>query len=847
MHKSRPTMEIDGLEKFGVRQKSLEWSRDLADTMIKRSETRLTFDHRASHGGSHKKFFSPIPREFMEQSPRTGGLVWRSVEEPLFFTPRCSGRTFGHDWRASSGDSGISRRGSSSRDCEGHSFRTHVEGGVRGVVVGDFLRRLVARTLAQQFSKAVLEATTPFQFDLSTQAGIEAVTHALHASSLDEDATVVSIDGVGAFDLSHFPQCHGLRVDGHGAQRQVVAIRPSVLRPTVFTFVGGWLWDHPRHSSGRGRCSSVWVCTRVSLLCQTGWSLQKGSHSWMTSIWCVIQSGWKLCARSSARSFGGTPIDIHSGKTKIWNRSGVTPTGVDRKCTTQTPLFQDIPVSQQGMGALRAFGTAPWCVVSECFSALPPTTRRCTTVCARLWVTVRVPFSSQPSHSTFDVCGLPGEVTGGCPLGELGWFSGDRGATPDHNPRHPKTNQASPGVGSMCVLQGREGIPQWGILAISGRTRALVLSQSGPLAGVPFHCRDTHWFRALPHVALATTSIAIAPPHPRLPMRPSLRCVRGSGPERFRSGSGICWEGGATVSTNVMVRDLDLSQVPAKGCPCLEAPNLREMRHWSALCGVMGLPGLGHTHTRRSTQSCKGEDVSWGGVWRARLVVLVGEVGGRWSSETASFLSSLAQHKGQEVPELKASVEAVVEKVGCDVDVRGCEGLCNHCWGAGRVEFFWSWAFRAWFFLTSGECIPSHFQLKKRNKVNSLRTKHFPRLSERDFCSTKQSSLRDNVKKLKYLRAETSDSRSKLQFVFHAGRLHVMFCSFFFLMHLMSSWRSHFAQALWKNDRFDADYFLCSRVKNCASLHLDSLTSTSLTVVRNGYNKFFWEKLHWND
>ena len=76
------------------------------------------------------------------------------------------------------------------------------DGGVRGIVVGDFLRRLVARTLAQQYSQAVLKATSPFQFALSTRAGTEAVTHALQAlTSLDEDATVVSIDGVGAFDL----------------------------------------------------------------------------------------------------------------------------------------------------------------------------------------------------------------------------------------------------------------------------------------------------------------------------------------------------------------------------------------------------------------------------------------------------------------------------------------------------------------------------------------------------------------------------------------------------------------------------------------------------------------------
>ena len=47
-------------------------------------------------------------------------------------------------------------------------------GGVWGIVVGDFLRRWVARTLAQQFSKAVLEA---FQ----RKAGTEAMTPALQA------------------------------------------------------------------------------------------------------------------------------------------------------------------------------------------------------------------------------------------------------------------------------------------------------------------------------------------------------------------------------------------------------------------------------------------------------------------------------------------------------------------------------------------------------------------------------------------------------------------------------------------------------------------------------------------
>ena len=38
-----------------------------------------------------------------------------------------------------------------------------LDGGVRGIVVGDILRRLVARTMAKQVSSEVEKATAPFQ------------------------------------------------------------------------------------------------------------------------------------------------------------------------------------------------------------------------------------------------------------------------------------------------------------------------------------------------------------------------------------------------------------------------------------------------------------------------------------------------------------------------------------------------------------------------------------------------------------------------------------------------------------------------------------------------------------
>ena len=67
--------------------------------------------------------------------------------------------------------------------------------------MGDVFRRLVARTLAQQFGEKFREACAPFQYALSTRAGSEAVVRALRAATeTDPRTTVLSIDEVGAYD-----------------------------------------------------------------------------------------------------------------------------------------------------------------------------------------------------------------------------------------------------------------------------------------------------------------------------------------------------------------------------------------------------------------------------------------------------------------------------------------------------------------------------------------------------------------------------------------------------------------------------------------------------------------------
>ena len=64
------------------------------------------------------------------------------------------------------------------------------DGGVRGIATGTTFRWLVAKTLAKQFSKQVEAACAPFQLGHAVRVMTET----------NPDATLLSIDGVGAYD-----------------------------------------------------------------------------------------------------------------------------------------------------------------------------------------------------------------------------------------------------------------------------------------------------------------------------------------------------------------------------------------------------------------------------------------------------------------------------------------------------------------------------------------------------------------------------------------------------------------------------------------------------------------------
>ena len=138
----------------------------------------------------------------------------------------------------------------------------------------------------------------------------------------------------------------------------------------------------------------------------------------------------------------------------------------------------------------------------------------------------------------------------------------------------------------------------------------------------------------------------------------------------------ICREGGARVSTNIFLRDVDLDlehvstdgrrlEVVAEGLSLFGCSQLAlDATLVSALHGL-GIhrknadkaDGIALREARRHKERSYPELQGRNG--RVRMVVIAGEVGGRWSEETKAFLWSLACEKSRsEARVLRGSVRA---------------------------------------------------------------------------------------------------------------------------------------------------------------------------------------------
>ena len=213
-------------------------------------------------------------------------------------------------------------------------------GGVRGIVSVDVVRRLVARTIAQQLTPAVQRATSPFQYELSTKSGSECIAHVLQTlTDLSDRATVLSIDGIGAFDL--------ISQRGHvGEGLRSVPGGDSVL-PFVLQFYGNpssYLWDYDhgttheiKQSEGGEQGDPLMLMLHVLgqhqalLAVQSQLLPNERLMAFHGDVYAVSEPERTCKLHNILRQelWDYSRIQINAEKTQIWNRGGHVPTDHD--------------------------------------------------------------------------------------------------------------------------------------------------------------------------------------------------------------------------------------------------------------------------------------------------------------------------------------------------------------------------------------------------------------------------------------------------------------------------------------------------------------------------------------
>ena len=208
-------------------------------------------------------------------------------------------------------------------------------GGVRGIVCGDIVRRLVARSVAQQIAPAVQEATSPFQYALTTKAGGECVAHAIQSlTDLDSRATVMSIDGISAFDMiSRAAMLDGLH-QVRGGDKALPFVLQFYSEPSQYFWTDDCGDTHVIHQGEGGEQGDA-LMPMLYALGQHGalLSLQdfllphEHLFAYLDDIYvvCLPDRVGPIFKHLQEALDQYARIQVHLGKTQVWNRGGHYP------------------------------------------------------------------------------------------------------------------------------------------------------------------------------------------------------------------------------------------------------------------------------------------------------------------------------------------------------------------------------------------------------------------------------------------------------------------------------------------------------------------------------------------
>ena len=245
-------------------------------------------------------------------------------------------------------------------------------GGVRGIVSGEVMKRLTARTIAQQVGPAVKTATAPFQCALSARAGCECIAHPLQAvCELDSEATVTSIDGISSCDsISRRAMLLGLqRVEGGSAVIPLVHM--------FYSSPSSYLWEDDSgvvRTIQQGEGGEQGDALMPLLFCvgqhaaleevQARLRPNERLFTYLDDV-CVVSKpdrGGAICTALQESLWAHARIRVHGGKTHVWNQAGQKPDvceAMQRIAEVSNPRAQvwrgsEVPSSMQG---IRVLGT----------------------------------------------------------------------------------------------------------------------------------------------------------------------------------------------------------------------------------------------------------------------------------------------------------------------------------------------------------------------------------------------------------------------------------------------------------------------------------------------------------
>ena len=234
-------------------------------------------------------------------------------------------------------------------------------GKVRGIVVGNTIRRLVCRTVARQFADELQSATAPFQFALQTRAGTDALGHALRTiSELFPESVITSIDGIGAFDhvqraamfreLLEVPALHAL----------VPLVRMFYARTSRFlwTDAENVTWPIEQGEGGEqgdALMPALYALAQHRALVVAQGQLQAGEHvfAFLDDLYVVSSreravSAYMVVSKAVSEHAG---VKSHQGKLRMWSRAGgPAPAEVAALATRENPVWvADAPSHLNGL------------------------------------------------------------------------------------------------------------------------------------------------------------------------------------------------------------------------------------------------------------------------------------------------------------------------------------------------------------------------------------------------------------------------------------------------------------------------------------------------------------------